>query len=183
MTQNSRNPRTLGILIVGGIVLIASGFIALIVSSGGRFTPIVVLPAIAFVVGAVAVKKAVVRRKASLFRFLATFLLLAAFLLSFLASGLVPGSLARFWPLLPVCAGVALAVAGGNARFRSRYLVPAVAFVVLGLSLLPFSLNLAAVGLRAFFLEWWPLLFILIGAALSLLSLASGPSSREDPQP
>jgi hypothetical protein len=51
------------------------------------------------------------------------------------------------------------------------YLLPAIAFIMLGCVLLFFSLDLAPWSFKQFMLDWWPLLVALAGFILVLGSL------------
>jgi cell division protein FtsW (lipid II flippase) len=57
--------------------------------------------------------------------------------------------------------------------FRSRYVVPAVAFVALGSALMIFSFRMVPFSFTRFVLDWWPLLVVLAGLTLVLVSLGT----------
>jgi hypothetical protein len=119
-----------------------------------------------------------VRKRSVYFFFAAFFILTGLFsLLSLL--GIIPLRLAQGWPLLSVFAGIALALAGWRhfRDIRIRYLIPALAFTALGFVLLPFSLKLVAFSFKRFMINWWPLLLVLAGLVLVLLSLGTKPKN------
>ncbi len=159
------------------------GLIASAAASEGHLSVRLLIPSIAFLVGVLSAHRALVQRGSPAAEFIAVFLIQISFLLILFAGSFIPGSIVQFWPLSPFFAGTALAVVGFRSKNRSRYFIPAIAFAILGLFFLPFSLGLSTVGLRAFFIEWAPFLFILSGAALSLISMAARVASSEDPRP
>jgi len=87
--------------------------------------------------------------------------------------GVLPLGLGRIWPLLSVFAGVAILPAGWHryGAVRVNYLVPAVAFIVLGSVLMIFSLG--DFRFSQFVLDWWPLLVLMAGLVLILAALSS----------
>jgi hypothetical protein len=109
-----------------------------------------------------------------LYAFFAAFFILVGVFLFLSGLGIIPLGLAQLWPLLAVFAGLALIPAGlrhyGAIRFR--YLIPILFFIVMGLALLPFSLDLVDFSFRRFVIDWWPALLVLAGLALVLLSLS-----------
>jgi hypothetical protein len=83
--------------------------------------------------------------------------------------------------LLSVFSGLALLPVGWRRHggFRLRYLVSSCAFVILGCVLLVFSLKLIPFSFKTFIQTWWPLLFMLGGLTLVLISL-SAQKERKD---
>jgi hypothetical protein len=86
---------------------------------------------------------------------------------------IIPLSLSRVWPLLSVFSGVALFPAGWSRykTVRIQYLVPSAAFIILGSILLIFSLDIVNFSFVQFIRYWWPLLLLLGGLILVLISL------------
>jgi hypothetical protein len=119
--------------------------------------------------------------KRSLYLFFAAFFMLVGLFLFLSALSIVPFSFAQAWPLLSVFSGIALFPAGWHryGSFRSRYVVPSVAFVVLGSVLMIFSLDLVSFSFTQFIKNWWPLLVVLAGLTLVLISLSTNNSARE----
>lgn len=117
--------------------------------------------------------------------FLSTFLILTGALLLCIASGLVPYSIFRLWPLLTVFAGLSLMPAGLHryAGFRARFVVPSLLFIMLGVFFLVFSFRLVPFSFSRFILNWWPLLLVLAGALLMLVSLSARGSGTEESDP
>jgi hypothetical protein len=107
--------------------------------------------------------------------FFASFFILIGSFLFLSALGIIPFSLAQVWPLLSVFAGLALLPAGWRhyRRVSYRYLIPAVVFIVLGCILLIFSFKMAPFSFKRFIITWWPLVLVVTGIILVLLSLSS----------
>ena len=119
--------------------------------------------------------------KRSSYLFLASFFMLAGIFLFLPALGIISLSLSKLWPLLSVFSGLALLPVGWRRHggFRLRYLVSSCAFVILGCVLLVFSLKLIPFSFKTFIQTWWPLLFMLGGLTLVLISL-SAQKERKD---
>jgi hypothetical protein len=127
------------------------------------------------VIGCLCAVFAIKLNKRPLYLFFASFFLMAGFFLFLSALRIIPVSLSKVWPLLSVFSGLALLPAGWRRynRFRSNFVVPACAFVILGCVLMVFSLEMVPFSFMQFILNWWPLLFVLAGILLVLLSLGS----------
>jgi hypothetical protein len=96
---------------------------------------------------------------------------------------IIPVTVSRSWPLVSVFSGIALFPAGWHRYgiFSIRYAVPSAAFIILGSALLVFSLNLVSFSFSQFVKRWWPLLVLLAGFILVLVSLSAkntGDSNR-----
>ena len=106
--------------------------------------------------------------------FFGTFFLLAGIFLFLSALGIIPLSIVQGWPLLSVFSGLALLSASWrrNAGFSPRYFVVSMAFVLLGLFLLVFSLDVVTFSFMEFIQVWWPLLFLISGLTLVLISVS-----------
>jgi hypothetical protein len=57
--------------------------------------------------------------------------------------------------------------------FKLNYFVPSIAFIGLGAALMVFSLELVPFSLVQFVGTWWPLLILLAGLILMLVSLGT----------
>ncbi|MDR1505828.1 MAG: hypothetical protein LBI67_01865 [Treponema sp.] len=119
--------------------------------------------------------------KKPVYLFFASFFFLVG--LFFLVSGLhiIPLTLPRLWPMLSVFAGFALVPAGWRhfRAMRIQYLIPSLAFITLGFSLLPFSLKLVSFSFKRFIIDWWPLCMVLAGLVLVLLSFGTNKKNGE----
>lgn len=118
---------------------------------------------------------AVKLNKRSSYLFLATFFLLVGFFLFLSALKIMPLIVTKWWPVLSVFAGLALIPAGWHryGMVRPRYVVPSTVFVILGCILLIFSLDIVSFSFKQFMLDWWPLLLVLAGLILVLISLGT----------
>ena len=118
---------------------------------------------------------ALVLNKRTVYLFVAAFLLQIGLFLFLSALKIIPVAFSKAWPLLSVFAGLALIPAGWRhyGRFHFKYMVPAAAFILLGVGLLVFSLDLVSFSLTHFVFVWWPLLVVLTGLILILLALGT----------
>ena len=118
--------------------------------------------------------------KSSSYLFFASFFLLAGFFLFLSALRVVPLAFSRFWPLFSIFSGLALVPVGWRrcGGFRPRYIVSSCAFVILGIVLLVFSLKIVPFSFGYFIRVWWPLLFVLAGLSLALLSISAKGEKR-----
>jgi hypothetical protein len=113
--------------------------------------------------------------KRSTYLFFAAFFLMVGLFLFLSALRIIPIAFSQGWPLLSVFAGLALCPSGWRhyGSLRSRYLVPAILFVILGCILLIFSFDMVPFSFTQFILNWWPLLILLAGMLLILISLGT----------
>ena len=127
------------------------------------------------IIGALFAILAIKLNKRTVYLFFASFFILIGCFLFLSALRIIPFGLAEGWPLLSVFAGLALLPAGWrHYRYVSyRYLIPAVAFMALGFILLIFSFKVAPFSFKRFIITWWPLVFVVSGIILILLSLSS----------
>lgn len=79
------------------------------------------------------------------------------------------------WPLLSIFTGTALLPAGWHRYgvFKANYIVLSVTFIILGSIMMVFALDLVDFSLAQFARDWWPLLVLLTGLTLVLISLAT----------
>jgi hypothetical protein len=119
--------------------------------------------------------------KRSLYFFFAAFFMQTGLFLFLSALSIIPFSPSQAWPLLSVFSGIALFPAGWRryGALRSRYVVPSAAFVILGSGLMIFSLDLVSFSFAQFVKNWWPLLIVLAGLTLVLISLGTNNGSGD----
>jgi hypothetical protein len=135
-----------------------------------------VLTAFFFVIaGCLCAVFAIKLNKRVIYLFFAAFFMLVGFFLFLTALGIIPVTITKAWPLISVFSGLALIPSGWRyyGTFRSRYMVPSVAFVILGCVLLVFSFDVVPFSFSQFILHWWPFLVALAGILLVLLSLGA----------
>jgi hypothetical protein len=111
----------------------------------------------------------------SLHLFFATFFILVGFFLFLSALNIFPVPFSQAWPMLSVISGISLFPMGWQhyRSFRYRYIVPSIAFIMLGCVLLIFSLEIVPFSLTQFVRAWWPLLVALAGLILVLISIGT----------
>ncbi|MDR2028339.1 MAG: DUF5668 domain-containing protein [Treponema sp.] len=163
-------------------MVLGSAFLLGTIAGGLRLS---VLGAFFFVIlGALCAVFAIKLNKRSLYMFFAAFLIQAGFFLFLVALKIIPLKLSHWWPLLSVFTGLALVPAGWRryGAIRSRYVVPALAFVILGCLLLIFSFDVVPFSFKQFILEWWPFLVVLAGLVLVLIALGTR-NNTEEPKP
>ncbi|MDR0668458.1 MAG: hypothetical protein LBF95_00095 [Treponema sp.] len=162
------------IFIIGLLLMfLGSGFL---LGNLAGISRISVLTSFLFVIiGSFCAFLAVRLNKRVIYLFFAAFLLQVGFFLFLSALGIFPVPFSKSWPLLSVFCGIALFPAGWRrfGTFRIAYVVPSIAFILLGSGLLIFSLDLVAFSFRQFMLNWWPLLIVLAGLVLVLVSLGA----------
>ena len=127
------------------------------------------------IIGALCAIFAIKLNKRTVYLFFASFFILIGSFLFLSAMQIIPVTLSQGWPLLSIFAGLALLPAGWR-HYRAilyRYLIPALAFVGLGCVLLVFSFKVAPFSFKGFIIAWWPLLLVITGILLVLLSLGS----------
>jgi len=83
--------------------------------------------------------------------------------------------------MLSVFSGLALLPVGwrSHGRIHTRYLVSSCGFVILGFALMVFSLRLIPFSLMSFVHTWWPLLFLIGGFTLVLITISSKGERKE----
>jgi hypothetical protein len=169
------------IIFIIGLFLMFLG-IAFLISSLVEKSRLSVLVSFFFIIlGTGCAALAIRLNKRSLYLFFAAFFMLVGLFLFLAALSIIPFSFSEAWPLLSVFSGIALFPAGWRryGAFRSRYVVPSVAFVALGSVLLIFSFDLVSFSFAQFMKNWWPLLVVLAGLTLVLISLSTNNNSRE----
>jgi cell division protein FtsW (lipid II flippase) len=134
------------------------------------------------IIGVLCAFFAIKLNKRSIYLFFAAFFLLVGLFLFLSALRIIPFSFSQGWPLVSVFAGLALFPAGWHrfGSFRSRYVAPAVVFILLGCFLMIFSFRMVPFSFRHFVITWWPLLVLLIGLVLILLSLGTKNNSENN---
>jgi hypothetical protein len=122
--------------------------------------------------------------KRAVYLFFATFFFLVGFFVFLSALRIFPVSFSQSWPLISVFSGIALFPAGWRrfGVFRGVYVVPSIAFVFLGSVLMVFSLDLVTFSFRQFMLNWWPLIVVLAGLVLILVSLGAKSNAGDQKQ-
>jgi len=177
---------TARLLFIIGIILMVLGITFLFSSLENPSTEdtsrvFVFLSFLLVIVGACCAVLAIKLNKDSSYLFFASFFLMAGIFLFLSVLGIVPLPFSKAWPLLSVFSGLALLPVGWRrcGGFRSRYIVSSCAFVFLGFVLLVFSLKIVPFSFASFMHSWWPLLFVLGGLTLILISVSAKGDKKE----
>ena len=109
------------------------------------------------------------------YMFVSALFLQAGLFFFLLTLRIIPVKLSQAWPLLSIFSGIALFPAGWQryGAIKAVYIVPSIAFIVLGTILMIFALNIVSFSLAQFVRNWWPLLLMLAGLTLVLVSLGT----------
>jgi len=163
------------VVFIAGLSLMILGITFLLGSLEYASRISVFLSFLLVVAGAFCAILAIRLNKRSSYLFFASFFLMSGIFLFLSALGIIPLPFSKAWPLLSVFSGLALLPEGWRryGGFRKRYFVTSFAFVILGCVLLVFSLDVVPFSFRQFIYAWWPLLFILGGLTLVLISLVT----------
>ena len=171
------------IVFITGLLLMILGIAFLLGTMAGISRLSVFVSFLFVIIGALCAIFAIKLNKRTVYLFFASFFILIGSFLFLSTLQIIPFSLAQGWPLLSVFAGLALLPAGWR-HYRTvsyRYLIPSLAFVALGCFLLIFSFKVAPFSFKRFIITWWPLLLVVTGIILVLLSLSSrGKSGNRD---
>jgi cytochrome c biogenesis protein CcdA len=165
----------------GGLLLMLLGCAFLLGTMAG-ISGFSVLTAFLFIIiGSACAFLAVKLNKRSLYLFFATFFILVGFFLFLSSLRIIPLVFEKWWPSISIFAGLALIPSGWHfyGVIKIRYLVPAAAFIVLGVALLIFSLDIVSFSFKQFILNWWPLLIVMAGLILVLISLGTKNSPKD----
>jgi hypothetical protein len=168
-----------------GLLLMFLGSAFLLGSLAGTSKFSVLLAFLFVIAGIFLALVAIKMNKRSTYLFFASFFLMAGFFLFLSALNIIPRDIFyKAWPLISIFSGLALVPAGWRryGTFRSRYMAPALVFVVLGCALLVFSFDVVDFSFKQFILNWWPLLIALAGLLLVLISLGTKNSTGDQDQ-
>ncbi|MCL1814076.1 MAG: DUF5668 domain-containing protein [Treponema sp.] len=174
------------IVFVTGLILMLLGITFLLGTMTGISRLSVLWSFLFVIIGAVFAVFAIKLNKRAVYLFFASFFILMGSFLFLSALQIIPFSLKEGWPFLSVFAGLALVPAGWRHyhNVSYRYLIPAVAFIVLGCVFLIFSFKVAPFSFKRFIITWWPLVLVVTGIILVLLSLSSkGKAGNGDETP
>jgi hypothetical protein len=171
----SRRIAAWAVFIIGLLFMfLGSAFLLGSLADTSRFS--VFLSFFFVIVGIFLASLAIKLNKRSTYLFFAAFFLMVGFYLFLSALGIIPRAFFyKAWPLISVFSGLALLPAGWRryGQLRSRFIVPSIAFVILGCLLLVFSFDIVDFSFKQFIKSWWPLLLVFPGLILILTSLGS----------
>lgn len=135
---------------------------------------LVVLPAAFFLIlGALFAYAAVQVTRKSGYLYFSAFCFQIGLLVLGLALQIIPIPFYRLWPFLSIIAGLSFipVIRLNKRKPLAVFLVPAIAFVAIGIVLLIFSFRVVDFSFRRFLLTWWPLFLLVGGLMLFLISL------------
>ncbi|GAB1481735.1 hypothetical protein MASR2M78_05500 [Treponema sp.] len=167
-----------------GLSFTILGIGMMLVSAGGSPRTAAIPASLFMIAGAAMASLAVSLRRRPRYLFFASLLIQTGILLLLVASEIIVASFSMLWPFISIFAGIALVPAGWYqyGRLSGRYIVPTLCFLGLGSLLLIFSFDIVSFSFKRFFLDWWPLMLILAGIVLTLISLSSRtPREHEGP--
>jgi hypothetical protein len=161
-------------MFIAGLILMILGISFLLGSLEGTSQISVFFSFLLVLAGAFCAVLGVRLNRRATYLFFASFFLMSGIFIFLSALGIIPLPFSRAWPLLSVFSGLALLPVGWRRHggFSPRYFVSSCAFVALGCVLLVFSLKVLPFSFRQFIYDWWPLLFLLGGLTLVLISLS-----------
>jgi len=185
--MNSRYSRRIAAwaVFIIGFFLMLLGVLLLLRFVVGISGVSILLSCIFLVTGTLFTTLAVKLNKRPIYVFIASFILMVGFFVLLAALKIISREfLFNAWPMISVFSGLALLPAGRQRYgvFRSRFVVPSCAFIALGLILLIFSFDIVTFSFKQFILDWWPLLIILFGIVLVLVSLGAKNSPGDSGQ-
>jgi hypothetical protein len=158
-----------------GLFLMILGSAFLLGTSSGTFRISVFIAFLFIIIGVLCAILALKLNKRSLYLFFAAFFILLGFFLVFFTLRIIPVSLSQVWPFFSIFTGLALFPAGWYryGTIKIGYLVSSLAFIILGCLLLVFSFDVVQFTFKKFILHWWPLIVVLAGVILVLVSLGT----------
>ncbi|MDR1903783.1 MAG: hypothetical protein LBQ88_16060 [Treponema sp.] len=160
---------TARIIYIIGFLLMFMGNVFLISAYTGPAHVPVFVSFFLVILGSACAAIAVKFDKRSVFLFSVLFFFLIGVFLFLSVIRIIPISFTQSWPLLSVFAGLAL-LSTGMSKYgysNNRFVIPAAAFIVLGLILLIFSFDIVPFSFRDFMTNSWPV--FVIGAACILI--------------
>jgi hypothetical protein len=182
--MNSKNKRKLAarVIFIAGISFMILGITFLLGSLEHASQISVFMAFILLVAGGFCAALAIKLNKRSVYLFFASLFMMAGIFLFLTALGIVSLPISRAWPLLSVFSGLALLPVGwrSHGRIHPRYLVSSCTFVVLGSLLMVFSLRLIPFSFMSFVHSWWPMLLLLGGFTLVLITISAKGGERKD---
>ncbi|MDR2516314.1 MAG: hypothetical protein LBC88_02900 [Spirochaetaceae bacterium] len=169
------NTRLMRAIFYGGLFLIHLGSAFLLAAFAKASRLAVIVASLFIIFGALCAFLAVKLNKRSVYLFLATFFILAGFFILLSSLRILPVALSRWWPAVSIFTGLALIPTGWRhyGSIKPHYMVPSIIFIMLGVFLLIFSLDIVDFSFRQFLIRWWHLLLVMAGLILMLVSLGT----------
>lgn len=180
MKAESHATRTTLFHLALGLVILGAAFLAWTTKSLSRSAQL--WPFVALWLGMAAAYHSMNSQKK--FRVLFPAITLALVALVVLVALFARLHLRDYWPLFVIAAGLGLSLSGWFSyhRLNAGYLVPSLAFILLGCIFLIFSFGFSSMSFRMFISRWWPTLFLAAGIILFVLYFlmkALGPVAKK----
>ena len=178
MWSKFRRKFTAQLVFIVGLSLMILGISFLLWSMEGNSLLFIFLAFFLVVLGALCAVFAIRLNKKLSYLFFASFFMMTGIYLLLSVLGIISLPVFRAWPMLSIFSGLALLPVGWKrcGGFNTRYFVSSCAFIALGCILMVFSFRVVPFSFSQFIREWWPMLFILGGITLILMSLVAGSS-------
>jgi hypothetical protein len=114
-------------------------------------------------------------RKKPIYIFFSSFFILFGVFFLLLTFEIIPLTFKETWPVLAIFASLSFIPSGWYKYHgvKMNYIVCALGFLLLGVMLLFFSLDVVPFSFKDMVLEWWPLGFVALGFILVLSALGS----------
>jgi hypothetical protein len=175
MSFKNKRKFTARMVFIAGIVFMVLGITFLLGSLEHTSKISVFVAFLLLLAGGFCAALAIKLNKRSVYLFFASLCMMAGIFLFLTALGIVTLPLSRAWPLLSIFSGLALLPVGwrSHGRIHPRYFVSSCAFVILGFALMVFSLRLIPFSFMSFVHTWWPLLLLLVGFTLVLITISA----------
>lgn len=175
MTMKSNIKLTARVAFIAGIFFMVLG-ITFLLGSLEQASKLSVFMAFSLLVaGGFCAAIAIKLNKRSIYLFFACLLMMTGIFLFLVALGIFPLPIYRSWPMLSIFSGLALLPVGwrSHGRIHPRYFVSSCTFVLLGFTLMGFSLRLIPYTFMSFVHTWWPMFLLLGGFTLVLISISA----------
>jgi hypothetical protein len=176
LKNEAKRKLTARIVFCVGVILSLLGSVLIMMNLATGARQRVISAFLILIIGGLCVFLALKLKRRSLYLFFAAFFTLVILFFLLKLTGISSLTLKQSWPLLAVFAGLALLPAGGRhyGAIRPIYLIPSIALVVLGGFLMLFSLQVINFSFKQFVLGWGPVIIIVAGLMLILLSSIGG---------
>jgi hypothetical protein len=166
--KNRTPSRYPNMLLVTGVVVGLAGSLLMLWNLGYLPRPGALWPVPVILTGLVFLYLAWPRRRSDRWIIPGMVLTLGGIALLLMNTVLHSQSIVRIWPVFMFVTGVSLVPYGFRKRGSARVavVVPGLFISLLALLFFPFSLHHSEGGFAAFVRQWWPMILVILGAAL-----------------
>jgi hypothetical protein len=168
MKKKSAASRYPNLLLVTGVVVGLAGSLLMLWNLGYLPQPSLLWPVVLILVGLAFLYLAWPRRRSDRWIIPGMVLTLGGIAFLLMNTVLRGQELERIWPVFMLVTGISLVPYGLRKRgsARTAIVIPGLFISALALLFLPFSLHGTGGELSAFVRQWWPLVLVVLGAAL-----------------